>query len=94
MDFYSLPHEARFRAYDAITAADCQTYPGGAGPALAVAVARGKLGAVRESLRECNLKMNTLYTFQLGSAKPAERLRHDSHGVPASAWLVATFLPA
>ena len=93
MDFYQLPHDARFRAYAAIAAADCETYPGGAGPALAVAVARGKLGAVSERLRECGLEMNTLYTFPLGSAQPAERLRHDSRGIPASVWLVATFLP-
>ena len=94
MDFYQLPHDARFRAYDAIAAADCATYPGGAGPALAVAVARGKFGDVVERLRECGLTLHTLYKFPLGSATPAERLRHDSHGVPASSWLVATFLPA
>ena len=93
MDFYSLPHEERFRVYDAVAAAECETYPGGAGPALAVAVARGKLGDVTERLRECGMTLNTLYTFPLGSAKPPERLRHDSRGVPASVWLVATFCP-
>lgn len=92
-NFWNLPDETRFRAYEAIKLSGCQTHDGGGNPALTVAVARGRLGDLISGTRDCGLKLHTLYKFPLGTSQPGEHLRHDSRGIPASAWLLASFLP-
>lgn len=86
-NFWSLSFEERFRAYDAIKTHDCQTYNSSGGNHLAVAVAKGKYGAVSHALESLGFKQVNLYKFPLGTDKPAERLQHDGN------WLVACFLP-
>ena len=91
--FYDMPHESRFAVYDAIKSVECQTYPGGGSGRLFVSVAKGKFGALVEAMKPHGLRHVDLYTFPLGSDKPADRFRHDSrrYGVPACDWLIAVF---
>lgn len=91
MRFFDLPHDTRFAIYKAIESVDCQTYPGGGGGSLCVAVAKGKFGELCEALKPFYLKNSDLYHFPLGTDKPDDRFRHDRQGVPASTWLVAVF---
>lgn len=91
--FFDLPHDVRFAAYDALTAIDCATYPGSAGGALGVAVAKGKFGALIETMRPFGLTLADSYLFPLGTDTPPVHLRHDSRGFSDCCWLVANFLP-
>lgn len=91
--FFELPHSQRFKVYDAIKAMNCDTYKSGGGGLLTVAVAKGKFSELSHTLETLGLKFIELYKFPLGSDKPAEHLRHESHGQPDSAWLVAVFKP-
>ena len=56
-----------------------------------VAIGRRALGQTMAALGGLGFECAQLYTFPLGTDKPADHLRHDSHGLPACAWLVAVF---
>lgn len=56
-----------------------------------VAIGRTRYGATVETLAALGFACVRMYTFPLGSDKPADHLRHDSHGVPSSCWLLAEF---
>jgi hypothetical protein len=91
MRFFDLSHDTRFAIYKAIESVGCQTYPGGGGGSLCVAVSKGRFGDLCEALKPFCLKNSHLYYFPLGTDKPADEFRHDRHGVAASTWLVAVF---
>jgi hypothetical protein len=57
-----------------------------------VAIGRTRLGATMAELERHGFTCSRLVTFPLGTDKPAEHLRHDSSGVPASVWLFADFI--
>jgi hypothetical protein len=56
-----------------------------------VAIGRGKYAETVAALAALGFACADLYTFPLGADKPAEHLRHDSHGVPSCCWLFAHF---
>jgi hypothetical protein len=56
-----------------------------------VAIGRTRLGATMAELERHGFTCSGLFTFPLGTDTPAEHLRHDSSGVPASVWLFADF---
>lgn len=56
-----------------------------------VAIGHGRYGKTLEALAALGFACVRMYTFPLGSDKPPEHLRHDSHGVPLSCWLLAEF---
>lgn len=56
-----------------------------------VAIGRTRLGATLAELERHGFTCTRLVTFPLGTDKPADHLRHDSRGVPASVWLFADF---
>jgi hypothetical protein len=91
--FFDLTYDHRFRVYDAINAAGCQQYPGGGSGLLSVAVAKGKFGELTHALETLGMKQIDLYKFPLGSDNPPDHLRHESHGIANSCWLIANFRP-
>ena len=56
-----------------------------------VAIGRGKYAETVAALAALGFACVDLYTFPLGSDKPAANLRHDSKGFPACCWLFADF---
>ena len=91
--FFDLSHDERFAVYDAIKSVDCATHGCGLTGTLSVAVAKGKFGQLVDVLHRLKMRHVDLYTFPLGTDKPAAHLRHESHGQPDSCWLIATFKP-
>jgi len=89
--FYDLPHETRFKIYDAIKLIDCESHGGGTNPFFSVAVAKGKFAVLTEIMGKFGLENSDLYKFPLGTDKPPMHLRHESYGQPDSSWLIANF---
>ena len=56
-----------------------------------VAIGRGKYAETVAALAALGFACVDLYTFPLGTDKPAANLRHDSKGFPACCWLFADF---
>lgn len=55
------------------------------------AIGRGQYSATINAMSKLGFECAELYTFPLGTDKPANHLRHDSHGIPRSCWLIASF---
>ena len=55
-----------------------------------VAIGRHRYGATVEAMSARGFRCVDLFIFPLGTDKPAEQLRHDSHGIPCN-WLFADF---
>ena len=56
-----------------------------------VAIGRKALGRTIAAMDPLGFACVALYTFPLGTDRPAEHLRHDSRGIPGSSYLVACF---
>lgn len=86
-NFWSLSFEERFAAYDVIKSHGCKTYNSAGANHLAVAVAKGKYGAVSQALESIGFKQINLYKFPIGTDNPEEHFNHEGN------WLVACFIP-
>jgi len=91
--FFELTYEQRFKVYDALKALKCDTHGSGGSGMLSVAVAKGKFSELDHAMQHLGLKFVELYKFPLGTDNPPEHLRHESYGMPDSAWLIANFRP-
>jgi hypothetical protein len=90
VSFFELSDHERFSVYNAIESAECATHSSGSG-LLSVAVAKGKFSELISKLSKFNLENTDLYKFPLGGDKPPMHLRHESYGLPDSAWMIAVF---
>ena len=93
ISFYDLPYDYRFKVYDALKELQCDTRVAGGSGLLSVAVAKGRFSELDSALTNLGLQFVELYKFPLGSDKPPMHLRHESHGFPDSAWLIAIYRP-
>jgi hypothetical protein len=91
--FYELTYEKRFQVYGVLDALQCETHGAGGSGCLAVAVAKGKFSELSHTLKNLGLAFVEMYKFPLGTDTPPAHLRHESYGMPDSAWLIAVFRP-
>ena len=61
------------------------------GTGFTAAIGRDKYSSTIQAMSKFGFECADLYTFPLGTDTPADHLRHDSHGIPRSCWLIADF---
>lgn len=78
---------------DALEAAGSALRDGHQGDGFTAAIGRGKFSETISAMSNFGFRCARLYTFPLGTDKPAAHLRHDDREIPSCNWLLAFFEP-